>query len=207
MTHSRAFLSLLSHKQPVVGRDSERGQGAPQLAVGYLITYTGLVTKLRHHDDCGVARFVTFSCYRCLSGLDIRTATEILVEQLNRARAKHRFKILGYVFMPNHVHLVLDPPDGMKLGLVVGEIKSKSAREFFARRSLRAASTPNVFWQRRCYDHNCRTTETVLEKINYCHANPVKRGLVDEPGKWKWSSYNWYHGKRDVPLQIDGFSF
>lgn len=90
----------------------------------------------------------------------------------------------------------------MKLGLVIREIKSKMAREFFAALALQIPG-PRVFWERRCYDHNCRSVETTKEKINYCHNNPVRRGLVTEPGEYVWSSYNWYQGKRDVPLEID----
>jgi putative transposase len=59
-------------------------------------------------------------------------------------------------------------------------------------------------WQRRCYDHNCRTPEVVRQKIEYCHRNPVRRGLVDHPSEWRWSSYNWYHGEGQILLNIDG---
>jgi putative transposase len=126
---------------------------------------------------------------------------------LDAARKKHRFQLLGYVVMPDHVHLVLYLPDGMKLGLVVREIRSKAAREHFARTmgpiQGGATKAKRVFWNRRCYDHNCRTPETTLEKIKYCHMNPVKSGLVREPEEWAWSSYNWYEGVRDVPIRID----
>jgi len=61
-----------------------------------------------------------------------------------------------------------------------------------------------ALWQRRCYDHNCRTPETVVEKINYCHYNPVVRGLVNSPGEWIWSGYNWYQVNRNVPIKMDG---
>jgi hypothetical protein len=61
--------------------------------------------------------------------------------------------------------------------------------------------------QRRCYDNNCRTSERVREKIEYCHNNPVVRKLVSAPGQWQWSSYNWYIGKRDVPIRIDTFEY
>ncbi|MGH8014614.1 MAG: hypothetical protein ACREBV_00290 [Candidatus Zixiibacteriota bacterium] len=44
-----------------------------------------------------------------------------------------------------------------------------------------------------------------MEKINYCHNNPVRRGLAFEPSDWRWSSYNWYIGERDVPIEIDEF--
>ena len=108
--------------------------------------------------------------------------------------------------MPEHVHLVMLPPDGMKLGLVIREIKSKMAREYFASRA-KTDSGARVFWQKRCYDHNCRTPESTREKINYCHTNPVKRGLAAEPGGYPWSSDNWYRGVTNVPLRMDRDDF
>ena len=161
------------------------------------------MTKLRHYDDLGTARFVTFSCYYRLPSLSQAGAKEILVEELDRDRTKHGFLILAYVLMPEHVHLVLFPPEGMKLGLVIREIKSRSAKRYFAGSEVAPPGTIRVFWQGRCYDHNCRTPETVREKIHYCHNNPVKRGLVSEPSEWRWSSYNWYQGRQDVPLAMD----
>jgi hypothetical protein len=34
------------------------------------------------------------------------------------------------------------------------------------------------------------------KKLNYMHANPVKRGLVDHPRDWPWSSWGFYFGKK-----------
>ena len=117
--------------------------------------------------------------------------------------------------MPEHIHLVLHPPDGLALGMVIGQLKSLTARKVFGDGLLDPALTRtrlskvvdgaarSVLWQRRCYDHNCRTPEKVTEKINYCHNNPVKRGLVGSPGDWIFSSYRWYSGASDVPLEMD----
>jgi len=161
------------------------------------------MTKLRHYDDLGTARFVTFSCYYRLPSLNQPGAREILVEELDRARTKHGFRILAYVLMSEHVHLVFFPPEGMKLGLVIREIKSRSAKRYFAASEVAPPGAIRMFWQVRCYDHNCRTPETVREKIHYCHNNPVKRGLVSGPSEWRWSSHNWYQGRQDVPLAMD----
>jgi putative transposase len=164
------------------------------------------MTNLRHYDNDGAARFVTFSCYRHLPSLKGEWTRRLVLKHLDAARDKHRFHLLGYVIMPDHVHFVLHPPESMKLGLVIREIKSRSAREYFARTmGPRVGGARRVFWNRRCYDHNCRTSETTLEKINYCHANPVRRGLVESPGQWVYSSYNWYQGETDVPIRIDTF--
>jgi putative transposase len=160
--------------------------------------------KLRHYDNLGTARFVTFSCFRRGKYLLEPGAPELLSTHLDLARSKHRFLLLGYVIMPEHVHLVLIPPVDMKLGLVMREIKSKMAREYFAK-ARGEITGQRVFWQKRCYDHNCRSVESVREKIDYCHNNPVKRGLVREPGRYKWSSYNWCQGDKNVPLRMDEY--
>jgi hypothetical protein len=48
------------------------------------------------------------------------------------------------------------------------------------------------FWQVRYYDFNVRTREKQIEKLRYLHRNPVKRGLVDKPEDWEWSSFRHY---------------
>ena len=52
------------------------------------------MTKLKHYDHLGTARFVTFSCYYRLPSLSHPGAKEILIEELDRAKAKHGFRLL-----------------------------------------------------------------------------------------------------------------
>ena len=130
----------------------------------------------------------------------------MILNELRALRTHHSVKILGFVIMPDHVHLVILPPDGLKLGILIGQMKGRSAHAIIRSRkdiSQRSNGQPTV-WQRRCYDHNCRNHETVIEKIQYCHNNPVNRGLVNDSGDWPWSSYRWYNGDKDVVLDIDG---
>ena len=168
--------------------------------------------KLRHYNHLNTARFVTFSCYRRHKLLTSPSVVDLFLEVLQAIRDQHALRIFGYVVMPEHVHPVLHPPESLKLGPVIGELKSKSASGIISRKLVALPGDCRVFrnkrerwafWQPRCYDHNCRTRETVLEKINYCHTNPVTRGLVSESGRWRWSSYNWYTGIPDVPLVMD----
>jgi len=173
------------------------------------------MSRLRHFDNLGTARFVTFSCFRFFRLLIEESFIGVFLEELEKARIQYSLSILGYVVMPNHVHLVLLPRENIKLGSVIGLIKAQSAR-----RILKICKNDNpiilknllvvrnrrkryVFWQRRCYDHNCRTIEAVREMINYCHMNPVKAGLVDNPDEWPWSSYRWYLGDMDSIVEID----
>ena len=160
--------------------------------------------KLRHFDNLGTVRFVTFSSYRRQKCLLARGMPELIIRQVKEVMAKWGIRFFGYVIMPEHVPFVLLPPEGLKLGPVIGEIKSKMAREYFAH-TPGIPEGSRVFWQKRCFDHNCRTPETVKEKIEYCHNNPVRRKLVAEPGEYRWSSYNWYMGKEDVPFAMDEY--
>jgi len=171
--------------------------------------------KLRHYDHLNTARFVTFCCYRRHKFLTSPAVVAVFLEVLESLREEHAIKFLGYVIMPEHVHLILHPPDSLRLGPIVGKLKSRSASRIVSEGLIRFPDdcivrkngvVRRAFWQPRCYDHNCRSSDKVTEKINYCHNNPVARGLVSEPGEWRWSSYNWYMGQSDVPLMMDEFA-
>ena len=205
--------------------------GFPLIANSTIVKYIDPMPKLRHYAHLNTARFVTFSCYRRLPLLASDTVIQIVVDELAAVRTRHQFRLLGYVIMPEHVHLVIHPKPVSKLGLVIAEFKSRSAARIIASakthlkggapgnsksgtsglvlseecRIVRAGKARYAFWQPRCYDHNCRTPASVVEKINYCHNNPVKRGLVTQPDDWRWSSYGWYYGRRDAPITIDEF--
>ena len=93
--------------------------------------------RLRHYDHLSTARFVTFSTYRFMPTLDDDRAKRAFVTELSALRAKYRLGILGYVLMPDHVHLVLTLPDELKLGRIMGELKSRSAAGIFRTYRLR----------------------------------------------------------------------
>jgi putative transposase len=84
--------------------------------------------------------------------------------------------------MPEHVHLLLSEPGKGLLSVGIKALKisvSKQAKE-------------RPFWQARYYDFNVFTQKKRLEKLNYMHLNPVKRGLVEKPEDWLWSSIHYY---------------
>lgn len=64
-------------------------------------------------------------------------------------------------------------------------------------------------WQDRYYDSNIRGEAERSRVIRYIHRNPVRRGLVDKPGQWPWSSYRHYQtGERGtIEIESDWVSF
>jgi putative transposase len=170
---------------------------------------------LKHYDHDGRVRFITFCTHRRLPILTINRYRSIVAQSIDDVRKETGFRLFGYVIMPEHVHLVMLPADNMEVGRTVGEIKRRSAKK--VHKLIKSSGTclikkltitrdgreKFVLWQRRCYDHNCRSEESVWKKVMYCHNNPVTRGLVNDPGKWKWSSHNWYQGDQNEAIEID----
>ncbi len=59
------------------------------------------------------------------------------------------------------------------------------------------------FWQARYYDFNVYTKKKRIEKLRYMHRNPVKRGLVQEPQDWPWSSFRHYLTGEEGVVEIE----
>ena len=58
-------------------------------------------------------------------------------------------------------------------------------------------------WQRRFYPYSVYSEKKRLEKLNYVHNNPVKRGLVSSPEEWPWSSFRFYYLADSSLLSMD----
>jgi putative transposase len=58
----------------------------------------------------GDLHFVTFSCYRRLDLLGTSRARSLLVKELAQVRRERRFRLAGYVVIPNHVHVLMSGP-------------------------------------------------------------------------------------------------
>ena len=153
---------------------------------------------LRRIDQPGTARFLTFSCYRRLRLFDNDRIKNRFVERLTQVAQDKCVQVIAWVVMPEHVHLVLLPSEsGVTVGSFLRSLKSPLSAEVLGvwrdRRALILSHiTDNAgdhhFWQAGGgYDRNVWGQE-LLEKIRYCHANPVTRGLCERSVDWPWSS-------------------
>jgi putative transposase len=108
--------------------------------------------------------------------------------------------------MPDHVHLIVWPQekqyDDSKLLKRIKEPVSRRAIAFLKESApewldkigvQRGNKHEHHFWQPgRGHDRNVFQTKTLLNMIDYVHANPVRRGLVTRGQDWKWSSAGWF---------------
>ncbi len=142
---------------------------------------------LRRYQDCGHLHFITFSCYRRKQLLTTENRSRFAIA-LERARVNYDFFVVGYVVMPEHVHLLVSEPEQRELATAIQAIKQSVARRVGGR-----------FWEERYYDFNVWSDQKRAEKLRYLHRNPVHRGLVQNPEDWLWSSFRHYlTGERGI---------
>jgi putative transposase len=177
----------------------------------------GRYTKRCHRWDlAGHAHELTFSCYQGRPFLAKERTCLYLADAIAPARARHAFDLWAYVFMPNHVHLVIWPRHGSySIAGILRSIKQPVARrvtEYLRRNNpdgLRVLATGERdesyrFWQKGGgYDRNITKVETLIEVVRYIHNNPVRKGLSETPEQWRFSSAaDWRDGKQG-PISID----
>ena len=139
---------------------------------------------LKRYQQARDLHFVTFSCYHRQPLLSSAHAKGLLEQALEQARRAYGFYVTGYVIMPEHVHLLISEPERSTLARALQAMKQSVARKLIGGREH--------FWQARYYDFNVWTKRKRVEKLRYMHRNPVKRGLVEKPEDWAWSSFRHY---------------
>ncbi len=150
---------------------------------------------LKRYDHEGDDHFTTFSCYRREPYFNTPSSRETFLDSLEQTRRRYNFEVLGYVVMPEHVHLLVsEPEDHQKIPL----FKALQSLKLSVSKRL----TQRQFWQTRYYDFNVFTHNKRVEKLKYMHRNPVTRGLVANPEDWPWSTHRHYRLDEPSPVQI-----
>ena len=131
---------------------------------------------------------------------------------LDAVRAEFAFLLIGWVLMPEHFHVLLKPEPADLTPNIVKQLKQLTAshilgalrdnqQHHWCDRMLRRLRLPVTVhsesryrvWERRYYPFNVCSEQKLQEKLDYMHANPVKRGLVSSPEEWLWSSFRFYY--------------
>ena len=168
-------------------------------------------------NDSNHAHFLTFSCYKRRQLLTSSEVCTILARTLDEARQRDDFALYAYVFMPEHVHLLIHPrSDAYAMAAILRDIKEPFSRQLlqlwrdtgdpWLQRSRVTAGkrTFHRVWQAGGgFDRNLYNHDAIRRAVAYIEHNPVRRGLVREADKWEFSSARARSGATDVLLSID----
>ena len=163
------------------------------------------------------AHAVNFSCFGRQPFFRGRNSPGWFLEVLDAARRKTPFDLWAYVIMPEHVHLLILPHEGVLMHSILSAVKQPMTRRvlwwveknnpaFLAQMADRqpCGKVTHRFWQRGGgYDRNMRSVSEIHEKLKYIQLNPVRRGLVQESVEWPWSSAKAWATGVDEPIRID----
>jgi len=170
--------------------------------------------RLKRYHGRGDLHFITFSCYERRALLGTVCARNLFLKILEKVRRRCAAGMVGYVVMPEHVHLLLSEPKNGTLAKLLQVLKQRVSRAMRGRKRRRVSGQLSLafpeslaglrrFWQRRYYDFNVYSAQKIREKLDYIHTNPVQRRLVKHPQDWPWSSWSFYASGEQGVVRIE----
>lgn len=151
--------------------------------------------------------FLTMTIVHWLPLLSNPEIANIILESLRFLHKERRVTFYAYVILENHLHLIASSE---QLSKDIKDFKSFTARQiidfledrkaFNILKQLRIAKLRHKkesdyqVWQEGSHPEQIISEKVLLQKIEYIHYNPVKRGYVDKPKHWRYSSARNYEG-------------
>jgi REP element-mobilizing transposase RayT len=152
--------------------------------------------RLPHLQRADAALFVTFCTAARLPPPG--EARDLVLEHCLREQGK-RIHLYAAVVMPDHVHLLFLPlrdEDGWPFPLIDIMQCLKGAT---AHRINKLLHRSGPVWEEESFDHVLRSDESLKDKAEYIRQNPVRRGLVQKAGDYRWL---WVHPDLKVDDQV-----
>ena len=155
--------------------------------------------------------FITLTVLHWIPLFTNKDSVEILLDSFKHLQKNDNLKIYSYVILENHLHLVASSDD---LSKTVQKFKSYTSKKLlellhkqnittildqlaFYKKAHKKESSYQV-WQEGIQAKLIQDEKTMIQKIEYIHNNPVKRGYVDETIHWRYSSARDYQGERGL---------
>jgi REP element-mobilizing transposase RayT len=141
-----------------------------------------------------------------------------LFDSLIYYRSHYHFQLLGYVCMPDHLHLLLGPQQAADIDSILRDFKGFTARRIIRQAQAEAnhallthfqtagaqnGRSEHQVWQASFWEQDVYSTRYMREKLIYRHRNPVRAGLVPKPEDYPYSSYRAYLTGDQWLIEVD----
>ena len=164
-------------------------------------------TRYRFCDEY-YPHFMTCTVNAWLPVFSTADFVEIVLDSWRFLQQERRIDILGWVVLENHLHWIAVGP---LLGKRVGEFKSFTALSILRAMEKRGYRTMldqlrfyklghkkdqvHQLWQEGSHPKRIDHDQMMWQKLEYIHSNPLRRGYVDDPLHWRYSSARSYAGQ------------
>ncbi|MGO9516050.1 MAG: REP-associated tyrosine transposase, partial [Candidatus Korobacteraceae bacterium] len=141
--------------------------------------------------------FVTAGTYLKKHLLQSDPVAELFCKTLFDYRDAQKFRLHAFVVMPNHFHLILTVPEGSTLERTMQFIKGG-----FSYQAGKLLGVRYEIWQKSFLDRRVRDTAESYRYLDYIHRNPVRSGLVNSAGEFRFSSLNPEFPMDELPQRL-----
>jgi len=183
----------------------------PLSAKLYFLNTPAMRSRYRVHDD-RAAYFITATVVAWLPVFNSAPRCDILIQSLDYCRTHKGLKIYAWVILDTHLHAIVSAPE---LPRVLADFKRHTAQKLLEQietdgsewwlnqfgyfREKHKAESQHQVWQEGSHPQEIGSDTMMLQKLDYIHDNPVKRGLVAGPEHWRYSSaHEWCVGAEPV---------
>jgi REP element-mobilizing transposase RayT len=140
--------------------------------------------------------YLTLTVQRWYYLFDRHNRWQILADSIRYCQDNKGLKLNGYVFMLNHIHLIVTSPDVAGFLRDFKRFTSKKLKENLEAteptvlRLFVDAEGSYAFWMETNAPKKIENPDFYVQKLNYVHENPVRKNYVAHPEHWVWSSAN-----------------
>ena len=163
-------------------------------------------TRYRVYDEA-YPHFLTCTVVDWLPIFSRPSAAEVILDSWRFLQQENRLELFAYVILENHIHFIAK---GKNLPKQVANFKSFTARKLIDllqqtgaesllkqlayRKAAHKADRDYQLWQEGSQPKEISNDAMKVQKVDYIHFNPVKRGYVDDSVHWRYSSARNYAG-------------
>ena len=164
--------------------------------------------KVKQNDS---PHFLTCTVVEWLPIFTRPQAVDIVLDSLRYLQSRKEIILYGFVIMENHAHLIVSSENPAR---TMGRFKSFTARRIIdlliskrekgTLRQLKHGKLPHKtdreyqIWQEGSHPVLIQGREMMRQRLEYVHGNPLRRGYVDDPVHWRYSSARNYAGVEGV---------
>jgi REP-associated tyrosine transposase len=153
-----------------------------------------MARKWSNRNVAGALHFVTGNVLNRLPVFRREAACCAFLEECQRLRVEMECKLIAFVVMPDHFHLIVNPRDG-RIREWTGALKSLSAKRLieiapgsFIKDQVEPDGSRHQVWQESFKALPLWSDWMIWQKINYIHANPLRARLVKSAKYYRWST-------------------
>ena len=170
--------------------------------------------------DSSYPYFITCTILHWIPIFTRPQTVEIVIDCLKYLQDNSGLTIYSFVILENHLHLIVKSDDVSNDMTRFKSFTARSIIDYLQKQNAKSILDQLKFykiahktdrklqlWQEGFQPKQIQNADMMIERVNYIHNNPVKRGYVDNPEHWRYSSARIYAGESGMlDIEIpDGF--